>query len=220
MKALDDPEMFPFLEGASIRGMRINATIKRIEKKKVSQGAAGDKMKFVVYFADVAKPVKLNNTSTRRLVRWFGDETDGWAGKSVCLYTKEQKISGETHDVIYVDPFDSRAISASPAKQKLPAAKPPTPPLTSATTDELTNALFDDGNQPVATSPTFAVNQEVVSIKTGETFKVTAVTPDGRYVVGNDANEYTVSGDKIKATEAAPEQPALLTADGNGAYED
>lgn len=51
-------------------------------------------------------------------------------------------------------------------------------------------------------APAFRVGDEVKSRKTGEVFKVTAVTPSGMFVVANDDNEYTVDGVKLAKVDA------------------
>jgi hypothetical protein len=89
--------------------------------------------KLVLQFASGAA-LSLNVTNTRRMIKAFGEETEGWNGKLVELYVGEIPFKGVPTKSIMVRPPekpdekpDERGDAEPPAAPHTPALPPPVP---------------------------------------------------------------------------------------------
>ncbi len=61
-------------------------TISQIVQDNQQQRGAAPDMKWLMYFAELRKGLRLNKTTIKQLAATFGDETDHWLGKRVRIY--------------------------------------------------------------------------------------------------------------------------------------
>lgn len=64
----------------------IVVTIKEIKREAV-KGQRGTEVKTIATFTSNVKPWIVNKGNAKRLVALFGDDSDGWIGKSIEIYT-------------------------------------------------------------------------------------------------------------------------------------
>lgn len=118
-------DAFPskYVRAADLHG-DVEATIESVELETLGQGSDQD-TKPVVYFAGKKKGLVLNKTNGLQLAAAFGDETDGWAGKTITLFSmKVQGPSGVVDGIRLRIPSDQvrpvkAAAQAVPADPKL-----------------------------------------------------------------------------------------------------
>jgi hypothetical protein len=80
---------------------------------KVEDGKFGER---VVLVFESGRELSLNKTSVGNLMRDFGDEDNGWVGRSVEVYAGEVETKSGTMDAVL-----ARAANASPADEAKPA---------------------------------------------------------------------------------------------------
>lgn len=97
-------DVFPsqYVAAADLRGKDVTLEIKSVTLEQMR--THGDKMaqKPVLWFQKATKGMVLNSTNARIIAKLYGDETDGWPGKSVTIYPARVKAFGETVDAIRV----------------------------------------------------------------------------------------------------------------------
>jgi len=97
-------KLFPsrFLKGSDIVGKEINVTIREVKNEKVfSQQTKKQEVVLVLYFENKEKGIIMKKTRSNDVVQITGsDDTDGWKGKTICMYTEKKSAGGEMHDVI------------------------------------------------------------------------------------------------------------------------
>lgn len=106
------------------QGGDVLVTIKgiRLEEMQDDEGAKEDKP--VLYFNNIQKGMVLNKTNAGRISAVYGDESDGWRGKSITLYTEEVTAFGKTTNAIRVrvaKPKPTTAVEAPAAPAGDPA---------------------------------------------------------------------------------------------------
>jgi hypothetical protein len=93
-----------YLRAADIEEMggRLTHTVRKVVMEEVGQDR---QEKPVVYFTKIRPGLVLNRTNAARLAASLGDETDGWAGKTITLETEKVPMRGQLVDSIkaYVD---------------------------------------------------------------------------------------------------------------------
>ena len=52
------------------------------------------------------KKMSVNKTSLRKIIEYWGDESDDWMGKKLSVKIIEQQAFGELKKIIYVEPAD------------------------------------------------------------------------------------------------------------------
>lgn len=70
------------------------ATVARCEMQNIGQGA-DTKQKPVVYFHEYTKPLILNKTNFSTLASVLGDDSDGWGGGHIVLFSSRTEFQGE-----------------------------------------------------------------------------------------------------------------------------
>jgi hypothetical protein len=97
-------DAFPskWLSAADLRGKTHELTIEKVEMEDV-----GDtREKPVVYFTGKGKGLVLNITNANAIVDLFGDDTDGWKGRTIKLYPTRVDFKGKMVDAIRVKADD------------------------------------------------------------------------------------------------------------------
>lgn len=91
-----------FLKGEDISGKEVNVTIESIKKENVFSRQKNEKSSvLVVYFKDKTKGVICKKERSTDLKNVLGsDDTDGWIGQTVCMFTEKRKMKDGVVDVI------------------------------------------------------------------------------------------------------------------------
>jgi hypothetical protein len=109
-----------FLKATDIAGEK-KVRIKNVTEEKVGPDK---EPKLVAWFTNLTQGFVLNRTNNRILREAFGDETDGWAGKIIVLFSSMTDFRGRMTPGLRVripPPKGDGRAAAQPAK---PAAKP------------------------------------------------------------------------------------------------
>ena len=124
-------ESFPskYMKSTEIGDEDLVVTIKDIEIKNVGNADDPDE-KPVIYFEGHEKGVVLNKTNANTISSLYGDDTDGWIGKKIALFTTEVEYQGKMTLGIRVRLKAPKAGGNGAAK---PAAAAPGWTLTDAT---------------------------------------------------------------------------------------
>ena len=96
-------EMFPsrYLKADDLDGREFTLAIRGVEKEEI--GKPPDKEdKWVLYFRSAKKGLILNRTNAMAIAELYGEETSGWVGKRVTLYSARVKAFGKWYDVVRV----------------------------------------------------------------------------------------------------------------------
>ena len=104
-----------YLKAIDFDSKPTNVTIKLALKEIV--GKEDPTEKAVVYFTAFEKPLVLNKTNGLALGDLLGDETDTWAGKTVCLFTIKGQMPGQpVSDWVRIGPMDPNAVTPEAIK--------------------------------------------------------------------------------------------------------
>ena len=88
-----------YLKAADLQGQTANVVIERIEMGEMDNA---DDRKPIVYFKNKQKGLVLNKTNSNKIVSVYGDDSDGWIGKPITLFTAWVDFRGETVEAIRV----------------------------------------------------------------------------------------------------------------------
>lgn len=97
-------ELFPskYMKAGDLNGRYITATISKIEVVDVGGEGKEADVKPVMTFANRKKQLIMNKTNTMHLAEEFGDELDGWLGKSIEIYPDKTQMQGKIVDCLRV----------------------------------------------------------------------------------------------------------------------
>ncbi len=113
-----------YLKAADLQGRRAMVTISHVAMEDI-----GDDHKPVLYFVGKEKGIVLNRTNANMISEIAGtEETDGWKGKAVVLFSTKVDFQGRRVDAIRVD---------RPAPGSQPAAPQPPPPPEPVYSDDI-----------------------------------------------------------------------------------
>jgi len=95
-------DLYPskWLKVADLPETGLVVTILRVDQEQIADET---ELKPVVSFRE-AKSLVLNVTNFDVIAAWFGDDTDGWAGKRIRLYRTQVKYLDKMVDAIRVVP--------------------------------------------------------------------------------------------------------------------
>lgn len=88
----------PHLEAADFT-KDTTVTIKAVDFAEVGNEQV---TKGVIFFEEFKRGMVLNRTNLKRIIGHHGNETDGWVGKKITLYTSETDFGGKTVECIRV----------------------------------------------------------------------------------------------------------------------
>ena len=99
-------EAFPgkFLKAADVKETPLIAVISYVEKEKVGQGS-DQKEKPVMYFQDADKPMVVNSTNWDTLAEAYGEDSDGWSGCKIKVYSAPTQYQGKRTEGLRVSAF-------------------------------------------------------------------------------------------------------------------
>jgi len=111
------PKVSDVYGGQYLKASMIGDDTFRMEIKSVTEEEIGQEQerKLVVYFRGTDKGLVLNATNANTLAENYGDDTDGWVGKVVKLYTTWTEFGGRRVKGLRVD--------AGPAEPEKPKGK-------------------------------------------------------------------------------------------------
>lgn len=87
------------LKAADLGGAEPTVTIESVEMKKFDSGN-----KLVISFKGKQKKLVCNKTNANRIAYLYGDDTDGWIGKQITLFTDLVDYQGQTMEAIRIRP--------------------------------------------------------------------------------------------------------------------
>jgi len=119
-------QMFPseYLKAEDILGKQVTVTISGCAQEEMPQSR---EQKPVLSFANARKRLILNVTNANRIAELHGNETAGWTGQQITLYTEKVDFQGRRVDAIRV--LTQPATPLAPAQ---PAPAQPAPIITQA----------------------------------------------------------------------------------------
>jgi hypothetical protein len=121
---------------------RIRSRIQKVRKQELTDNEGRKKMKFLIYFDALDKPLALNTTNKDELVRGLGRVPANWISASVGLYVDPNiMFAGKKTGGV-------RLRVLEPAKAKSPKRKP-------APTAEWSEEAGDPGFEPDPDGPDF-----------------------------------------------------------------
>lgn len=91
-------------------------TIREVKKQNVAATGEPPEYKGVIYFDEFEKGMVLNATNTKRLGKYFGDDTDLWRGEKVVLFVDpDVEYGGEVKGGLRVKQHKNPAAKARAA---------------------------------------------------------------------------------------------------------
>jgi hypothetical protein len=81
-----------FLKAVDLNGGEKKVRIKNCTEETMSDSK---ECKLVVWFTNIAQGLVLNKTNNRVLREAFGDETEGWSGKIIVLFSMPTELRGK-----------------------------------------------------------------------------------------------------------------------------
>jgi hypothetical protein len=111
-------QAFPstWLKNSDLNGRAVRLTMKEVVLEEV-----GDDHKPVLYFQGAKKGLVLNKINSASIASAYGQETDGWNGKTIEVYPDMTIFGGKPTPCIRVRPVAAPA----PVPPAAPAATPP-----------------------------------------------------------------------------------------------
>ncbi len=107
-------DVFPskYLKAADLNNREVQVTISGVEMEDLN-----GEQKAIVYFQNKQKGVVLNKTNATNIAGAYGDDTDGWVGQPVVLFSVWTDFQGKSVQSIRIRPGTvSTARQAPPAK--------------------------------------------------------------------------------------------------------
>lgn len=134
-------DAFPtkYLKAGDLQGRRHTLTVSRVVQEEGID-------KPIIYFQGAQKGMAVNKTNAMMISQFLGDETDGWIGRQIELYTAQVLFEGKFVPAIRVSQpmqpmpaHENGPLPASPAPEQIPArtvhpAPDPNAPLPPAAT--------------------------------------------------------------------------------------
>jgi hypothetical protein len=141
----------------------VRVTIRNIQRDSFNNQGAGQQTAWVMYFNEMPKGLKLNNTNLDILAAAFGEESDHWIGRAVRLYVdRTVRMAGQIVGGIRIQAPKAAMGGPVPA-----AGWPGTGAPAGARFDPMTGAPLQ--TQPVARfDPMTGAPLETVNTATGE----------------------------------------------------
>ena len=89
-------EAFPssFLKADDLHGKDVNVTIQGVTLETFGKGH-DQEQKVIVAFVGKQKKLVANKTNCKTIAKLYGDDTDGWLGKTITLSPREVEFQGE-----------------------------------------------------------------------------------------------------------------------------
>lgn len=110
-----------YLKAADLQGKTAKVTISHVVMEDI-----GSDNKPVLYFAGKEKGLVLNKTNANNIAFAYGDDTDGWEGGSLELFSTMVDFQGRSVEAVRVrvPPRSPAAQPPAPKPQPMPAEEP------------------------------------------------------------------------------------------------
>lgn len=109
-----------FLRGSDVAGKKVNLKIKAVKIEKVfKQKVQKEVPTPIIYFEGKEKGVVLGKERAMEVAALYGDDTDGWVGKPVTMYTERKDIFGKTVEVLHFKKCEDPNLLSDDEKKKL-----------------------------------------------------------------------------------------------------
>lgn len=99
-------QAFPsnYIKASDLQGREVSVVIASAEVEKV-----GNDRKLVLHFQGKQKGMICNRTNANRIAHSYGNDTDGWVGKEIVLYSDMVDFQGRMVEAVRVKPPAKRA---------------------------------------------------------------------------------------------------------------
>ena len=92
---MNDTIASKYLKAADLKGRTVKVCIDSVSMDDLSQDNKPPEIKACVKLRDRKKSWVLNRTNTVSLIKFFGPESNDWAGKTVELYAVDVMVNNE-----------------------------------------------------------------------------------------------------------------------------
>jgi hypothetical protein len=89
-----------YLKASDLQGRTVKFVIDSVSMEDLSQENKPPEIKACVKLRDRTKAWVLNRTNTESLIKFFGAESNDWAGKEVELFAVAVQVNGESKEGI------------------------------------------------------------------------------------------------------------------------
>ena len=89
-----------YLKAADLQGRTVKVVIDGVSMDDLAQEGKPPEIKAVVRLRDRTKGWVLNRTNTQSLIKFFGAESNDWAGQEVELFPVDVTVNGEAKEGI------------------------------------------------------------------------------------------------------------------------
>ena len=122
-------DLFPskYLSAADLQGQEFRLTIQDIYLGTLDNDEGGQQQKPVVRFANAKKEMVLNKTNASAIAASYGDDTAGWVGRDIILFSMMVDFKGRQMAGLRVRIPSDTAAQQQPAPQQ-PAQQQPAQP--------------------------------------------------------------------------------------------
>ena len=110
-----------YISAEDLGGEVVPVTIATITLEEMPN--SDGEQKPVLYFEGRQKGMVLNKTNARRIAGKYGEDTDGWLGKSILIYPSETDLRGESVQCIRVKQDVAGTPEATPEATPEPVAE-------------------------------------------------------------------------------------------------
>lgn len=115
-------DAFPskYLKAEDIGKRRVVVTIDRVDMEDFDDGK-----KLIIFFQGKQKGMVLNKTNASNIAYLYGDETNGWPGKNVELFTMLVEFQGRQVPALRISPPPGETMESEPLPDGRPTLNAP-----------------------------------------------------------------------------------------------
>lgn len=134
-------EAFPsnYIKASDLQGRSAPVVISHVVMEQL-----GDDNKAVLYFFKKRKGMVLNKTNANSIASMYGEDTDGWEGKEITLYSAEVDFQGRMVEAIRIRAPGDMTVTAWLAQQKRGNGRPPVNQVATGGGETAHNDLDDE----------------------------------------------------------------------------
>jgi hypothetical protein len=126
-----------YLGATDVGARKIRTTIAKVRKADLRINDGTKRVKFVLHFPDIDKPMVLNATNKNELVRKLGKNPANWIGAFVGIYVDpEVEFGGKT-----VGGLRLRVLGPATGKPEVPAGLPEPPPHDGSGIEDMSDSI-------------------------------------------------------------------------------
>lgn len=102
-----------------LQGKDTVVTIERVTAGTLTALGGRKSKKPLCYFKGKQKPLAMNATNCKTVAALFGNDTEGWVGKSITLYPTTTEMAGDVVDCIRIRPKEATKPAPEPSDNDL-----------------------------------------------------------------------------------------------------